>query len=371
MRRRAFIPALGAAALLGCGSASEPVEKTERTELEVIVEDVAVPTPDNPRHTEGDIVVLEDGRLLLAWSDFYGGSQDHSEGHISAVVSSDGGRSWGERYTLQENIGEQNVMSTSLVRSNKSGDILFFFGVKNSRSDLHFMMRRSSDEGRSWSEPVAVGEDPGYFVMNNDRVLQLADGRLLAPMAWIDEVFKEGSVFRTVVYYSDDDGETWTRSSSDLEAPKRGAMEPGLVELQDGRILQIIRTQVGKIYHSYSSDRGETWSPAEPWIIASPEAPATILRLPDQRLALFYNPNYVEGGDHGGKRTPLVAAVSTDEGKTWSEPRVLEDDPDRSFSYISATPDGDRLLITYWTGKDRMYGLRFRSLPLAWFDSAL
>src|SRR5690606_2425924 len=124
-------------------------------------------------------------------------------------------------FTLQENIGEQNVMSTSFVRSSVSGDGLLFYGVKNSRSDLHFQMRRSRDEGRTWSERVSVSEDPGYYVMNNARVVQLKGGRLLAPMAWVDEVFRPGSLFRTVVYSSDDDGETWTRGADELEAPMR------------------------------------------------------------------------------------------------------------------------------------------------------
>ncbi len=47
MRRREFIPAVSAA-LLACGSAPEPAEKTARQDPEVIVSDVAVPTPDNP-----------------------------------------------------------------------------------------------------------------------------------------------------------------------------------------------------------------------------------------------------------------------------------------------------------------------------------
>ena len=33
-------------------------------------------------------------------------------------------------------------------------------------------------------------------------------------------------------------------------------MEPGLVELRDGRVLQIIRTQLGRIYRSFSGDGG-------------------------------------------------------------------------------------------------------------------
>jgi sialidase-1 len=351
--------------LAACGGGPPAPEPPE-----MFFVDVAVPTPDNPRHSEGDVVVLRDGRLLLAWSDFRGGSEDHAAGHISARVSDDGGRTWGERVTLQENVGEQNVMSASFLRSSRSGDILLFYGVKSSRSDLHFQMRRSRDEGQTWSEPVAVGDDPGYYVMNNARVVQLNDGRLLAPMAWVDEVFRPGSIFRTVVYRSDDDGETWTRGADELEAPLRGAMEPGLIELNDGRVLQIIRTQTGRIWHSFSVDRGTSWSPAEPWLIPSPEAPATMTRLGDGRLALFHNPNFVEGADHGGPRTPLAAIVSSDEGKTWSRPLILEDDPDSSFSYVSATPHEQRLLVTYWVGRDRRYGLRFRSIPWAWFEAA-
>ena len=347
MRRRLEL-LLFAALLAACAGERppEPAGAAQDGAGEAIVSEVAPPSPDNPRNTEGDVVVLSDGRLLVAWSDFRGGAADHSEGRISSRISSDGGRTWGRRMTLQENVGRQNVMSTSLLRSRTSGDILLFYGVKHSASDLHFWMRRSSDEAVSWSEPVLVDSQPGYSVMNNDRVVQLNDGRLLAPIAFTEEVFKPGTAFRTVVYFSDDDGRSWTRSPSELEAPARGAMEPGLVELSDGRLLQIIRTQTGKIWHSYSADRGETWRPAEPWTLPSPEAPATIVRLPGSRLALFYNPNYVEGADHGGPRTPLAVSVSSDEGVSWTPPRAIEDDPAMSFSYVSATPHQDRLLLT-------------------------
>lgn len=345
-----------------CSDAFEPDRPQE-----IIVRDIAPATPNDPRNTEGDLIVLHDGRLLAVWSDFYGGSRDFSAGRISARTSADGGRTWNDRFTVQENIGAQNVISASLLRSNVSGDILLFFGVKNSRSDLHFYVRRSSDEGESWSGALPVDEEPGYAVMNNDRVLQLEDGRLLAPFAYTPEVMPD-LAFETVVYYSDDDGLRWTRSSSRLEAPLRGAMEPGLVELADGRILQIIRTQTGKIWHSHSADRGSTWSPAEAWTVTSPEAPATIVRLPDRRLALFYNPNYVEGSAHSGPRTPLVVALSSDEGASWSEPLIVEDDMARSFSYVSVTPHQDRLLLTYGVGRDGLFDLRFRSIPLSWFE---
>ncbi|MCB1021582.1 MAG: exo-alpha-sialidase [Bryobacterales bacterium] len=330
--------------------------------------ELAPPGEGNPRNTEGDVAVLRDGRLLAVWSAFRGGSRDDSTATIVAARSSDGGRTWERPWTLQENTGAQNVMSASLLRSKTSGDLLLFFGKKNSTTDLHFWVRRSSDDGVSWSEATIVNADPGYYVMNNARVVQLRSGRLLVPMAWSPEVFAPGTAFKTAVYFSDDDGRTWKRSSPDLEAPKRGAMEPGVVELSGGKVLQIIRTQTGKIWRSVSSDGGETWSKAEPWTMTSPESPATIVRLADGRLALFRNPDVSEGEGHLGPRTPLVVATSRDDGRTWSEPKRLEHEEGASFAYLSATQFGERLLLTYWVGHDRQYGLRFRSLPLSFLD---
>ena len=69
------------------------------------------------RNSEASILPFEDGRLLLAWSDFYG---EHSadEG-LPSRISCDGRRmrgATGEPFTLQENIGKLNCMSASLVR---------------------------------------------------------------------------------------------------------------------------------------------------------------------------------------------------------------------------------------------------------------
>lgn len=347
---------------LGCASTSS---------TEIIEATIAPATESNRRNTEGDIVVLRDGTLFAAWSEFYGGNRDDSSARIVAAPSTDGGRTWGERYVLQENIGQQNVMSVSLIRS-QSGDILMFFGVKNGPDDLHFYTRRSEDDAHTWSEPVRMHDEAGYFVMNNDRVMQLRDGRLLAPMAFTEKVWTSSEAFRTVVYHSDDDGRTWTLGPTRLEAPKRGAMEPGLLEMPDGRILQIIRTQVGMIWYSYSSDRGETWSEATPWTMAAPESPSTLIHMPDSTdLLLIYNPNVDLAAGHGGARTPLVGAVSQDDGKTWQDPKMIEPDSAATYAYTSATVDGDRILLTYYYAKDRLFSLRFKSIPADYFRTGL
>lgn len=337
------------------------------TQNEIIETIIAQATPTNKRNSEGDIVVLRDGTLLVAWSDFYGGAGDDAGARISAATSRDGGRTWSRRYTLQENIGRQNVMSVSFLRS-QSGDILFFFGIKNSPSDLDFAVRRSSDEGKTWSEPVLITPEPGYYVMNNARVIQLRSGRIVCPMAFTDKVWTKNEDFRTVMYFSDDDGRTWRRGKGIVRCPKRGAMEPGLLELNDGRLLQIIRTQTGWIWHSYSSDGGNTWTEAKPWTVAAPEAPSTIARMPDRGdILLIYNPNVDLQADHCGQRTPLVAAVSSDEGQTWSRPKAIESDPGATYSYVSVTFADDRALLTYYLEREGLLSLKFKSIPLQWF----
>jgi sialidase-1 len=264
-------------------------------------------------------------------------------------------------------------MSATLLRSRKSGEILFFFLVKDSEEELYPMVRRSRDEGKTWSEPLRLHHDPGYYVMNNARVIQLKSGRILCPMSFTSRVMTKNHEFRNVVYYSDDDGRTFRRSPSILSAPKRGAMEPGLIELIDGRVLQIIRTQVGQVWHSISSDGGVTWPAASPWTVAAPESPSTIFRLPPAKsgtpgeLVIIYNPSVKAGSDHSGPRTPLAASLSTDEGRTWSPPKIIESDPAATYAYTSATLHREQVLLTYYYGKNKLYSQRFKSLPVSWF----
>ena len=52
----------------------------------------------------------------------------------------------------------------------------------------------------------------------------------------------------------------------------------------------------------------------------------TLKTLPDHRLIVFYNHAKPLGPGAFFPRTPLVYAVSSDHGKTWSGPIVVDDD---------------------------------------------
>ncbi len=215
---------------------------------------------------------------------------------------------------------------------------------------------------------MRVTTEPGYHVMNNDRVRQLSSGRLLAPVASTSDVRKENH-FVSYCWLSDDGGKSWRKGKSHVDLPQRGAMEPEVVELNDGRVLMIMRTQLGHIATSYSEDGGDTWSEPGKLPLKAPEAPATLRRIPSTGdLLLVWNNTYTPGAGHGGKRTPLTAAISRDEGKTWSNIRNLGFRGDSTYAYTSLTFVGGRAVMSYWESTaDGRLSSRFRSLPVAWF----
>ena len=325
-------------------------------------------TKAHPRYTEGSILELGDGSLLFATTGFIGSGSDFAKAQIVEKRSTNGGRTWSKPRVLQENTGGLNVMSVTLRRLQKTGAIAFFYLQKNGYDDLDMLVRFSKDDGQTFGPPITVTGEPGYHVVNNDRVTELASGRLLVPAASTPDV-KKVNHFVSHCFISDDGGKSWRKGKESVDMPKRGAMEPEVVELKDGRVQMIVRTQLGIIGSSYSSDCGETWSKPKSLGVTAPEAPSTLRRIPATGdLLLIWNNTFKKGAGHGGKRTPLTAAISSDEGKTWRSVRNLETNKSKTYSYTSVAFVRDRAVLSYWdSGASGKYSLRFRSLPVSWF----
>jgi len=340
------------------------------------------PGPDNPRNSEGAFMPLKDGRMLFAYSRYYGkSSADHATADIAARYSSDNGRTWTTNdEIIVKNEGGMNVMSVSLLRL-KSGEIALFYLRKNSTSDCLPVMRRSFDEGRTWGEPtVCITDEVAYDVLNNDRVIQLKDGRLLFAVS--KHGFPGGkfdNMGTVITYTSDDNGRTWQRGKSELSvvAPdgrRCAAQEPGVVELKDGSILLWIRTNAGCQYMCRSTDGGISWSTPQPSALVAPLSPATIKRIPTGDLLAVWNdhtnrPDEAKKGPSwaNGRRTPLTTAISRDEGRTWTHVRNLEDDPAGWFCYIAVQPlDDGTVLLGYCAYKGLAHS-RLVKVPIDWF----
>ncbi|MBY0507909.1 MAG: glycoside hydrolase [Bryobacteraceae bacterium] len=340
------------------------------------------PAPGNPRNTEGAFVSLRDGRILFAYTKFTGGGSDHDAATIVARYSRDQGRTWtATDAPLVGREGQMNAMSVSLLRL-QDGRIALFYLRKNSLADCHPYLRYSSDEGATWTEAVSTIAEPGYYVLNNDRVVQLRGGRLVMPVALhapIDGKFSTRGVAMT--YLSDDAGRTWRRTlvaepPMEEGAWRAGFQEPGVVELSDGRLLMFIRTQQSSQYLAYSSDQGTTWSVPQPSPIASPLSPASIKRLPGKGgLLMVWNdhasaPEPVRAtAKSGGKRTPLTVAISTDDGKTWSKRHDIRNAPDGWYCYTAIHFVKDQVLLGFASGGSGLPGLsRMELVRFRWRD---
>lgn len=318
------------------------------------------PGPGNPRNTEGGFARLKDGRLLFIYSKFStGGPADSGSATLVARYSSDGGRTWTQQdEKVVDNEGGLNVMSVSLLRL-ASGELALFYARKNSMLDCRPYLRISKNEGKTWSKPRLTIREQGYYVLNNDRVVQAKSGRLIMPVAYHKNETASPTKFngRGVVmcYLSDNKGKTWRRSRTMLENPTpspAGLQEPGVVALKDGRLLMFIRTAMGSQYFSYSSDNGDSWTPVEPSTLLSPLSPASIERIPKtgDLLAVWNNHANVSDQIRNRLRTPITVAISRDEGKTWEKAKNLADDPTGWYCYTAIEFVGDRVVLGYNAG---------------------
>lgn len=331
---------------------------------------VAPASDQNKRNSEADMLQLKDGRVMLAWTEFYTPTgSDWGAAQISTVFSRDAGRTWTGKTVLQENIGKMNVMEPDLLRL-KSGKVLFLFCRKNSEADCLPMARLSTDDGKTFSrpKPLPIEPNPSYTGTNHDRLIQLKKGRVLAP-AWYTQDIRVSTHIFTRVYYTDDEGRTWKASKTIVDIPdsKAGAQEPGVIELKDGRIMMWMRTDKGKIYRSYSSDAGESWTQPKPMPLDSPVSPQSIKRHSvTGDLVLVWN-------NSTSRRFPLTAAISKDEGETWQNIRNLDEDTQHTYAYTSIEFLKDRALFTYYAGppagvrSEPRWSLKLKAVPLNWF----
>ncbi len=287
----------------------------------------------------GGIVGLKDGSLMLAQGSKY-------------RISGDGGVTWGEAEPLNCEIG-----ASELIRL-RSG-ALAIYGTK----DDNRCFASSPDEGKTWSEPsVICPTSVGSPLFHS--MIQLSTGRLLFTMhggggkgIHPDLDYTEKSAYGlwrgqrlqieghghlpemgiSMVYRSDDEGETWEKHPCrimgwfDFEGIPNGncgqtsCYEPAIVEAHGGGALLVARSTVGRVVQSYSPDGGEQWYAVRPMELASSESPAGVVRIPQTGdLLIVWNQVSREEIRRGYRRGRLSAAISKDGGHSWENFKTLE-----------------------------------------------
>lgn len=206
-----------------------------------------------------------------------------------------------------------------LTRSGKMICIFTECTHHGNRDYTRLMLSESNDRGRTWTAKHPLTEAthgiPNY---NNARISQLRDGRIVVVVDMIcsAERSRNNEECKVVMYFSEDDGLSW---SEQIMTPIRGIVPDKLLELESGRWIigiHIADKKFGYLYQRlyYSDDQGKTWS--EPVIVAREEGlnlcEVSILPVGKDRLVAFMRENSLDGKD-------CYKAISYDNGEHWSE----------------------------------------------------
>ena len=337
-----------------------------------------LPTDDkNPRNGEGSLLRLNDGRIMYAYTRYFGDDWgDHATAHVAAYYSCDEGESWIDGGVLVDKDQEAlNIMSVSLLRM-QNGDIGLLYLRKSMKGDDLLCMpylSRSSDEGKTFGQPICCAAKDGYYVVNNDRAVRLRSGRILLPAAYHGDSGLRALPGTLKVFYSDDDGMTWDISTDTVRSPYNDytqLQEPGVFELPDGGVWMWCRTAYGHQYQCFSEDSGVTWGEISPCFrFTSPDSPMQVRNVGNYTVAIF-NPlayNCLREDKEvwkSPKRTPYVCAVSRDGGlsfigasKTFANGGfddfaencyLIEDDRSNSYCYPAILEVADGFLVAYY-----------------------
>ena len=352
---------------------------------------------NNPRNGESTFARLDDGRILYAYTEYYSScGEDHGTARICCCVSADEGETWSSpRIMIEKDDGAQNIMSPALV-SLKNGGIGIFYLRKEIMPDMGITcmpcFRKSADGGVTWSDECRCSIPDGYYCGINDGAVVTASGHLLWPMSYHGERYDFcgkctipiHSANEMIVLSSADEGATWEilpgRVKSPFASTTGNFAEPGIYEHEDGTLWMWMRTGLGHQYDTLSADGGRTWLSPEPNLrFTSPDSPMRVKRLGEFTAAAFnpvpYNCLRTDTETWSSpKRTPIVLAVSRDDGKSLNRRGVsfvngglrefqknvylLEDNTSESYCYPSMISTNDGCLVSYYHSAGTPHCLR-------------
>ncbi len=313
-------------------------------------------------HTPGMIVTSKGTVIATAIRRHDSMSDGGHEGDILTSRSEDDGKSWSRQECIFQEAGtlvymgpvfEDRTTGTSFISywkiPAKVRDDTGFF-KDYAAAGGGFYLLKSTDEGKTWSEPVLINpakNDAGWMAWNNNSVhgIQLAGGacadRLVIP-AFFFKAGEPGYVegIRGGLLLSDDHGETW-RAGAVL---KEGSDEVSLVQTGDDELYITHRMNslaTGKRHYARSTDGGET---------LSEEGEHADLACRGLHVGLVgYG-----GGKEGASKLLLFSnppsfymaiSSSRDAGATWSEPKLLHDTGKARYSDLAVTDDGTILCL--------------------------
>jgi predicted neuraminidase len=229
------------------------------------------------------------------------------------------------------------------------GRLSLFYKVGPSPREWWGMERSSRDNGKTWSAARRLPD--GVLGPIKNKPVRAGDGALVAPSS--TESVGRPSKWRVHFERSTDAGATWTSTAP--PAPADGvevnAIQPSILVHAGGKLQAVGRSKSGRIFETWSTDGGRTWTALALTVLPNPDAGIDAVTLRDGRHLVVYN-HTTQG------RTPLNVAISKD-GKTWEAALVLEREPGE-YSYPAVIQAADGLVhVTYTWKRERIKHVTF------------
>ena len=257
--------------------------------------------------------------------------------------------------------------------------LAFCEGRKSSRSDhgdLDLVLRRSTDDGKTWSPMQIVYEEGGsekITIGNPCPVVDQDTGRICLPFCRNNE--------DVLVTFSDDDGKTWAKPREITDSVKESgwgwyATGPGVgIQLErgehKGRLLvpcdhgeQIDGKRVMYSHVFFSDDHGNTWKLGGNVDRHTDEC--QVVELSDGALMINMRNYWGRDGKQQDRDKMRAVAISRNGGATWDnlhfDETLIEPICQGSFLRYSMTEDTghDRLLFSNPASKTTRHRLTVR-----------
>ncbi len=256
------------------------------------------------------VIQLFNGEYLATW---FAGSEE-GKADIDVWLAGTTGGNWNQPVKI---VTDEEPLWNPVFLYEKDKLILFYRkGWSCSGWDTYYMV--STDQGHSFTDPEILPD--GYLGPIKNKPIKMSNGK------WLCGSSREPE-WETVMEIYDADKNEWLGKSvigvPDLETG-HGIIQPTVWESQPGHVHGLMRSSLGKIYRSDSTDYGMTWSAPYSTELPNNNSGIDIVRMPGGELILANNPI----GENFGKRSPLVLSMSMDNGKTWPCHYTLEEEED-------------------------------------------